>query len=122
MRSRGRGLSPVPWVLALSLLVALLHPMPVVRAGALDPLAFTSLGSLNLGGGSIVINSDALTITGAASFVGVLHDQGPSLQNGVTDFGRQVAVFDFSNINLAAGVTITLTGSRPVARALPSWC
>lgn len=100
------------WI-ALGLM--LLAPGEPARSAALDPNSFTSLGALSLSSGNITINSDTLAISGAASFTGVLFDQGTIVQNSVTDFDRQVAVFDFSDINLAIGVGVTITGSRPVA-------
>jgi autotransporter-associated beta strand protein len=74
--------------------------------GQLDPNAFTSLGTLNVSSGTLTINTDTLTMTGAASFTGVALNQ-----NG----GPQVAVFDFSSINIASGVTVSMSGSRPLA-------
>ena len=55
---------------------------------------------LNLSTGSIVIDTDTLTISGAASATGVL--------NG------GVAEFSFDSISLGSGVNVTLQGSNPL--------
>ena len=75
-------------------------------SGQLDPNAFPSLGTLNVSSGTLTINTDTLSMSGAASFTGVALNQ-----NG----GPQVAVFDFSSITIGSGVTVTLIGSRPLA-------
>jgi hypothetical protein len=77
------------------------------QAAPLDPNSFSSLGTLNIGGGSITIDTDALSITGAATFNGATFSQG----NGAPD----VAVFSFGSLNIGAGVTINVVGTRPLA-------
>jgi hypothetical protein len=74
--------------------------------GQLDPNAFTSLGTLNVSSGTLTINTDTLAMSGAATFTGVALSQ-----NG----GPQVAVFDFSSITIGSGVTVNISGSRPIA-------
>src|SRR5262245_57833105 len=86
-----------------------------VSATPLDPLAFTSVGTLALTVGSITINPDTLASTRPTNFTGVTFDQGSFVQNSVTDFDRTVVVFDFNDISIAGGVTVTVTGSRPLA-------
>jgi hypothetical protein len=92
-----------------------------VLAQPLDPLDFTSLGTLNLAGGSFTIDTDTLTLVdngapGVPLFTGVVDDQ-----DGIADsFGGvpgplgipEVAVFTFDSINLASTASITVTGTR----------
>jgi autotransporter-associated beta strand protein len=78
----------------------------VCRADPLNPAAFATLGKLNLGSGSITIDTDAMTITGAVTFTGV-----SQAQSGATS----IAVFDFTDVNLAPNVSVTVTGSHPLA-------
>lgn len=87
-------------------MVLLLLPAATAPAGGLDPNQFSSLGTLNVAAGSITINTNTLQVTGAASFTGVLHSQVGS---------PAVAVFTFDDVAIASGVTITLTGNRPLA-------
>lgn len=103
---RGMGRSRAA-VLALGLLLAAggrVHAIP------LDPLAFKSLGPLVANTGEIKINTDgdvpSLTV-GGKSFAGVLVKQGAGLPD--------VAVFTFTGIGITGDVTITGTGSRPLA-------
>jgi hypothetical protein len=87
---------------------AILACMAVARSAPLDPNAFTSLGTLNVSSGILTFNTSTLQVTGAASFTGVLHPQGPGLPD--------IAVFTFDDIDVTAGVTIaSVTGSRPFA-------
>lgn len=106
----------------------------------LDPAQFTSLGvfdtSLYSGISSITINtsgaSPQLTIThagGAATFTGIPvaafatappnapvdPDLQPSPPLTFADASYDIAVFTFTSFNLGSGLTITATGSRPVA-------
>src|SRR6516162_8639182 len=74
--------------------------------GQLDPNAFPSLGPLNVSSGSLTIDTDTLSVSGAASFTGVALNQ---------TGGPLVAVFDFSSITIGSGVTVTLHGTRPLA-------
>jgi autotransporter-associated beta strand protein len=75
-------------------------------AAPLDPNAFTSLGTLDVTSGTLTINTDTLGITGAAAFTGV-----SMAQSG----GPEIAVFTFDDIDIAAAVTITVSGIRPLA-------
>ena len=67
-------------------------------AQVLDPNAYASSGALSLGSGSYTIDTDALTFAG----------YGGTLSNGI-------AVFDFSSVNIAAGATVNVVGSHPLA-------
>lgn len=91
---------------ALSLAVAPLLGADLLLAGTLNPLAFSTIGTLNVNSGSITINTDTLGITGAATFTGVTF-------NPIS--GPQMAVFNFGNFNVGAGVAINVVGSRPLA-------
>jgi hypothetical protein len=76
-------------------------------AAPLDPSVFTSLGTLNITSGSITIDTDAVAIAGAANFNGSLY-----YPDGTSP---PIALFTFGNVTLGAGVTINVTGSRPLA-------
>ena len=96
-------------------LAALGAALAVCAAGAtpLNPLAYPSLGSLNLGAGSYTLNTSGplpqLLGPGATLlYTGVLQAQADS-------FNPFIAVFDFNSIAVAAGATITASGSNPVA-------
>lgn len=72
-----------------------------------DPLAFTSLGTLNVTSGTITINTDNLTwLSTGGNFSGVVLNQAG---------GMQAAVFDFTNITIGSGVTFDIQGSRALA-------
>ncbi|MGD0043193.1 MAG: hypothetical protein ABSE84_22795, partial [Isosphaeraceae bacterium] len=76
---------------------------PAVRGDLLNPDAFSSLGTLNITGGSYAFNTTTDTLSdssGTVLFTGVPY-------NGI-------AVFDFSQIALS-GATFTATGSGPLA-------
>ena len=76
-------------------------------AAPLDPLAYSAIGDLTVASGTLTFDTDTLAVSGAFNGSGVLQSQG----GGAPD----IAVFDFSNINIASGVTITFQGSRPIA-------
>src|SRR2546430_978482 len=95
-------------------LAACAAPSAAALAAPLNPNSFSSLGVLNVSSGTLSINTDALTMTGAATFTGVTFDQGTITQNGVVDFDRQVAVFTFDEINLGAGANFNVGGTRPL--------
>jgi hypothetical protein len=67
--------------------VAILLGRPAV-AQPLDPNQFGSVGTLNVAGGTLNINTDTLSMSGAATFGGFLHSQ----PNGLA-----IAVFNFDN-------------------------
>jgi hypothetical protein len=78
--------------------------------GPIDPLAFTSLGMLTTaGGGPYTINTSTpaptLTLPNGSTFNGVVYADTP---------GHNLAVFDFSSINIVQGTSITATGSLPL--------
>lgn len=74
-----------------------------VAYGQHDPLAFTSLGTLNVTSGTLNINTDTVSMSGAATFNGLAAPQSNL---------RSIAVFTFSNIDIGPSVTVNITGSR----------
>jgi autotransporter-associated beta strand protein len=117
IRSRARAAA---LVVRLFLKVSLLHRLAIevtsaylvlasmvaVHGAPLDPNAFTSLGTLDVSAGTITINTDTLAISGAASFTGVAMPQSG---------GPEIAVFTFDGIDILAGATIAVSGTRPLA-------
>ncbi len=93
-----------------SCLLGALLPL-TVHAAALDPLAFPSLGTFNPGVSASIFadgsTAPSLIVPGGATYTGVYFDQGGGLP--------PVAVFNFSSVNLAAGLTLGGTTSVPVA-------
>ena len=86
-------------------------------AQPLEPLSFTSLGTLNLSGGDYTIDTDTLTIfndtaPGTPLFTGVMDDQGGMAQLNVVP---EIAVFAFDSIDLQPTANITITGKRAIA-------
>ena len=79
------------------------HPY-VGPATPVEPGDFTSLGTFVPGPGTYTVNTTALppTLTGPATAI-----------NGVVSGG--IAVFTFSTVNIAAGVTVNAAGTRPFA-------
>lgn len=73
----------------------------------LNPANFTSLGPFNPAS-NVQINTTALTVSGFA-------DLGTTVTADIGYGTFEIAVFDFSSFNLPAGITITATGSRPLA-------
>src|SRR5271170_2284089 len=71
----------------------------VVHGAALNPGAYSSLGTLSVSSGTLVFNTNALTITGGGaglvSTSGVIQSQAG---------GPNVAVFDFSDVSVGSGV------------------
>ena len=99
-------------------------------AQPLDPLDFSSLGTLNLPAGDYTIDTDTLTIfdntaPGVPLFTGVADDQNGQADyfNGVWDpvanpgqLGiPEIAVFTFAGIDLQASANVTITGTRAIA-------
>ena len=83
----------------------------------LDPLTFTSLGTLNLAAGNYTIDTDALTIVddntpGVALFTGVMDDQNGTAAPGVVP---EIAVFAFNDIDLDPAANVAIKGSRALA-------
>ena len=68
-------------------------------AQVFNPNAYASLGGLNIASGSVVFDTDALTRDG--------------LSGGVLTDG--VAVFDYDAISFGVSVSVSVTGSRPLA-------
>jgi hypothetical protein len=98
----------------------------VATAQPLDPLSFTSLGTLNLSGGDFTFDTDTLTIVdnaapGVPLFSGVADDQNGTADylNGVWVPGSngipEIAVFAFDDINLQSSANITVAGTRALA-------
>ncbi|WP_435011498.1 PEP-CTERM sorting domain-containing protein [Tundrisphaera lichenicola] len=85
---------------------------PAARGDYLDPSAFASLGKLDLTSGDYTIETNGAPILRDAAnnivFVGTTYFQGGS-------FGETVSVFDFSSINIGAGVHIRAFGSNALA-------
>jgi len=90
---------------------------PMALAIPLDPSAYASIGSAVGTSGSLALGSSTLFASGSfrtsgLSFGGLVIGAGVlQSQPG----GPDIAVFTFDNIDLGAGVNITITGSRPVA-------
>jgi hypothetical protein len=93
------------WLGLLTLVCALLAVS--AQAAPLDPNAYTSLGTLNAASGAVTFDTDTLAVSGAFSGTGVVQSQGPGLP--------EIAVFTFDDLTLAGAVTLTITGSRPIA-------
>ena len=75
--------------------------MSPVKAVPLNPMDFTALGSFNPGS-DVFVNTDAMTMTGGASFSGVS--------------GGGAAVFTFTDIVLSSSsLNIFVTGNNPFA-------
>lgn len=82
-------------------------------AAPLNPLAYATLGALNLAAGSYTLDTSgpAPTLRDSAAnllYTGVLQAQDSS-------FNPQIVVFSFSDIQVAAGVTVSATGDKPFA-------
>jgi uncharacterized delta-60 repeat protein len=74
----------------------------------LDANDFTAIGAFDPSS-NVVFNTDTLTVSGGFSGVGTT-----VIAN--TGYGNyEIAVFTFDNFELDAGITITATGSRPIA-------
>jgi hypothetical protein len=96
--------------------VLLMSVVPVLLAGAahagpIDPLAFSSLGSLSVSSGTLTFNTDTLSITGGGG--GLISTTGATQAQGGGN--PVVAVFDFSGMDIGSGVSVQVTGSRPIA-------
>lgn len=102
----------------------------LASAQPLDPLAFASLGTLNLPAGDYTIDTDTLMIydnaaPGVPLFTGVADDQNSQADTfgGVWDpVGNpgqlgipEIAVFTFDGIDLQPSANITITGTRAIA-------
>src|SRR5262245_22105250 len=91
-------------------LFSVVLPLPSVAFAQRDPNSFTSLGTLSAttSGTTLTINTDTLTMSGTAlgsPFAGTSIGQ-PN--------GPSAAVFTFSNITIGSGVTVNVTGLRPL--------
>ena len=95
----------------LGAILAGLMGIQPASAGLLDPSSFASDGTLNLTSGSYTINT-----TGNGS---ITDSMGNVLYTGTTfnqgGFNPTVTVLDFNSISIAAGVTMTVTGTNPLA-------
>jgi hypothetical protein len=87
------------------LIAAIIGMVPASSvAGPLDPTQFTSLGTLSLSSSGSYLISGTTLVIGGTTYTGVMY-------NGI-------AVFDFTSINIAAGVTLSasgISGSPPIA-------
>lgn len=93
---------------SLCTLAALQEP---ASADFLNPLSFTSLGTLDLVAGAYTFDTSTQTLTDSGSnvlFTGTTTTQASS-------FNPTIAVFDFDSIKLAAGAVVTVTGANPLA-------
>ena len=95
-----------------AILMAVVLALTTVQAmaGPIDPLGFTSLGSFTTSGSNTTytINTSGtptLTLPGGGTINGVVYADTP---------GHNLAVFDFSSINVAAGTMVAATGSLPL--------
>lgn len=99
-------------------------------AQPLNPLDFTSLGTLNLSAGDYTFDTDTLTIfnnaaPGVPLFTGVADDQNGQADyfNGVWDPDNipgqlgipEIAVFTFDDIDLQPSANVTINGRRAIA-------
>jgi hypothetical protein len=70
------------------------------RSAGLNPISFASLGIFNPAS-NVTVNTTTATMSGGASFTGVIFSG--------------IAVFCFSDVDVAAGITLDVSGSRPFA-------
>jgi autotransporter-associated beta strand protein len=90
-----------------SVAIAIVLSFATAARAQLDPFSFSPIGSFSASSGSVVFNTDTLSVTGPGlSATGVNFNQpgGPS-----------VAVFDFSSFSATGTATMSITGSRPFA-------
>jgi len=94
--------------LGIVILAALVAGLPPGRAGAgpLDPNAFTSLGTLNLGPGFYEFTTGAGGAPVLAQLSGVNFN---TLYTGI--YSNGVAVFDFSSVTISQGASILATST-----------
>jgi hypothetical protein len=92
-------------ILFIAASLLLLWPS-AARSAPLDPNAFTSLGTLNVTSGTIYINTNAGTMSGAVNYTGVFQSQLSA---------QPIAVFDFGSISISSGVTVSIFGTHPLA-------
>jgi hypothetical protein len=99
----------------LAIVAALVWIQPgTAKANPLNTTNFTSLGALLLTNGYYTIHTsgsnspDLMDSASNVLFTGVIYNQG-----GI--FDSNIAVFAFSSINIGAAVTITPSGTNPVA-------
>lgn len=108
-----RSLSAFP-ALACSLAVFLAsHPTDAAPIGSrFDPDDYTDNGALNLTSGTINFDTDSLSFSGAASGSGTA----VTSQGG----GVELALFNFSDLDIGSGVTVNVTGNRGIVLASKS--
>jgi hypothetical protein len=83
----------------------------VAHAAPLNPLAYSSLGSLNVSSGTLTFNTDTLSVTGGGG--GLISTTGTTQSQGGSN--PDIAVFDFSSVGIGNGVTVQVIGSHPIA-------
>jgi len=96
----------------LALLVAFAVASPS-RAALTNPLAYSSLGSFDVGiGNAVTIDTTLgeLRVNGILAFTATIDNQG-GLANAAAGI-PELAVFSFDEINVGPGVAITVTGNR----------
>lgn len=111
------GCSPRSWPIVLVLAVC--WPQAPTHAGILSPTDFSSLGTLNLTAGTYTIDTSGVPVLmdslSNVVATGVTFNQGVPVGTPFFGFNPEVAVFTFDAIDIAAGVTITASGDRPLA-------
>jgi len=92
--------------------IGVLTALNSASAGLLNPLAFSSSGTLTLTSGTYTITTNGtpqlLDSSNNVLFTGTTYSQGGT-------FDPTVSVLDFSSISIGSGVTIDVTGSDPLA-------
>ncbi|MBS0261635.1 MAG: hypothetical protein JSS02_06720 [Planctomycetes bacterium] len=117
----GARRSPIhrrPGMLICGIAIAIGLQSTLAHAGHLDPLAFSSQGTLNLAAGTYTLNSTTMQLTDSSNnvlFTGISYNQGTPAGAPYDGWNPTVTVFDFNSINLAAGAVINATGDNPVA-------
>lgn len=87
-----------------------------LQAALINPLAYSSLGSFEVGTGNAVVIDTTLNeirVNGILAFTGTVDNQA-----GAADAPAgipELAVFSFDQISIAPGVTVTVTGNRGLA-------
>ena len=112
----GRFFSVSRWASSFGAVISLaliLGIAPASRAALTNPLAYSSLGSFDVGiGNAVTIDTTLgeLRVNGILAFTAAIDTQGGSA-NAATGI-PELAVFSFDDINIGPGVAITVTGNR----------
>jgi hypothetical protein len=84
----------------------------------LDPLAFSSQGTLNLAAGTYTLDTTTMQLVDSSNnvlFTGAAFNQGVPAGSPYFGWNPTVTVFDFNSITLAAGAVINTMGDNPLA-------